>query len=79
MSELKPILETHDQVESVISGLRHLSNDMLTKLLLAHYTVDLDMLGEVLHAPCFDDSQPSFEETFVHSVLEPITGRTAAA
>ncbi|WP_417670529.1 hypothetical protein [Roseibium sp.] len=48
MSDLKPVLETQDELRAALEGLHHLPADALTKLLLTYYTVDLDMLSQVI-------------------------------
>ncbi|MEP4031108.1 hypothetical protein [Roseibium polysiphoniae] len=50
MVELKKTLDTLEAFNLAIEGLRHLPPETLSKFLLAHYTVDLDLMSEFLVA-----------------------------
>ncbi|MEP0233911.1 MAG: hypothetical protein ABJ360_16250 [Roseobacter sp.] len=48
MVELKKTLDTLEAFNQAIEGLRHLPPETLSKFLLAHYAVDLDLMSEFL-------------------------------
>ena len=48
MVELRQTLDTVDSFNTAIEGLRHLPAETLEKFLLAHYTVDLDLMSDSL-------------------------------
>lgn len=51
MVELRQTLDTVESFNTAIEGLRHLPAETLEKFLLAHYTVDLDLMSDFLEGP----------------------------
>ncbi|MEJ8473312.1 hypothetical protein [Roseibium algae] len=52
MIQLRKRLDSLEAFNAAISGFQHLPHETLTKFILAHYTVDLDVMSTFLQEDC---------------------------